>query len=527
MVLRVGRRKCFRWLLLSVLVFAPVGFVSADPCPPNLDFETDAAGHTLELGQIIDDEWAALGIEVTTHQPGEHPAMIFDSAHPTGGDRDLGSPNKTFAGSGKGSGGAAGKDGANAFGLGNVLILSEDGDADDPDDNAQGGTIIFAFAEAMAIDSVAILDIDHGEAAGTIRTFDAADALLTEVAMSPLGNNSFQTVPVATTGVHRLEVHFPRSGAIAEVNFCAAPDVESICLPTIDFETDAAGQPLTLGQRIDDEWAAFGMHVTTHKPWRFPAMIFDSSAPTGGDHDLGAPNVDFGGPGVGSGGGSGQAGENSAPLGNVLIVSEDNDASDPDDRGQGGTLAFTFDQPVFLSSLDLLDIDSNEASTITAFDGANHLIGEQQLLPLGDNSLQSLAMPLSGVRRLEVRLAKSGAVSAITFCEPDEPPPSPVCPCSEAIAEFAAFVGGQATISSCFGTLSPPNLSLDIIGELPGYVEAVASTAQTINDFFCGFFGVTEDSDDVFEFLQITQEEAEVCIAALTASAASQDVTCD
>ena len=32
-----------------------------------------------------------------------------------------------------------------------------------------------------------------------------------------------------------------------------------------------------------------------------PAMIFDSSNPTGDDDDLGTPNEDFGGPGVGKG----------------------------------------------------------------------------------------------------------------------------------------------------------------------------------------------------------------------------------
>ena len=45
--------------------------------------------------------------------------MIFDTANPTGGDSDLASDT-----------------------LGNVLILSEDGDSTNPDDNDTGGILV-------------------------------------------------------------------------------------------------------------------------------------------------------------------------------------------------------------------------------------------------------------------------------------------------------------------------------------------------------------------------------------------------
>ena len=57
--------------------------------------------------------------------------LIFDTAHPTGGDYDLRTP-------GSGSG--------NTSALGNVLIISEDGDESDPDDDENGGTMVFEFA---------------------------------------------------------------------------------------------------------------------------------------------------------------------------------------------------------------------------------------------------------------------------------------------------------------------------------------------------------------------------------------------
>ncbi|MCJ7548509.1 MAG: hypothetical protein MUQ30_02365, partial [Anaerolineae bacterium] len=69
------------------------------------------------------------------------------------------------------------------------------------------------------------------------------------------------------------------------------------CSWVLDFESDASGNKLSRGQVIDDEWALFGIHITTDNPTSHPAMIFDSTQPTGYDWDLGSPNEDFGGPG--------------------------------------------------------------------------------------------------------------------------------------------------------------------------------------------------------------------------------------
>ena len=61
-----------------------------------------------------------------------HPnvCISFDSGNPTGGDRDLGTPNQAFGGPGVGSGGEPGMPGENNTALHNVLIIAEDvGDA--------------------------------------------------------------------------------------------------------------------------------------------------------------------------------------------------------------------------------------------------------------------------------------------------------------------------------------------------------------------------------------------------------------
>ncbi|MEL7038855.1 MAG: cadherin repeat domain-containing protein, partial [Cyanobacteria bacterium J06592_8] len=74
--------------------------------PNKLDFEADADGNRLEAGRVIDNEFLGAGITVRTNNP-DKPAMIFDTANPTGGDDDLG----------------------NFPELGKVLIISEDGDS--------------------------------------------------------------------------------------------------------------------------------------------------------------------------------------------------------------------------------------------------------------------------------------------------------------------------------------------------------------------------------------------------------------
>ena len=78
---------------------------------------------------------------------------------------------------------------------------------------------------------------------------------------------------------------------------------QTIC---IDFDEPFVRE----GDVIREQYSSYGFKVSTQNYWGFdnphhPAVIFNSSQPTGGDYDLGSPNVEFGGPGLGSGGGPG------------------------------------------------------------------------------------------------------------------------------------------------------------------------------------------------------------------------------
>jgi choice-of-anchor A domain-containing protein len=106
-------------------------------------------------------------------------------------------------------------------------------------------------------------------------------------------------------------------------------------------------------------------------------------------------------------------------LGKLLIVAERNNSSDPDDNSNGGSLIFTFDYPVRIDEVQIVDIDDVEASgTVKAYSDAAGatLIATGKMLGLGDNSLQTVAVNARGVRRLEVKFAKSGGLAAVTSC---------------------------------------------------------------------------------------------------------------
>jgi hypothetical protein len=207
------------------------------------------------------------------------------------------------------------------------------------------------------------------------------------------------------------------------------------CPPSIDFETDATGLiPLVPGEIIDDTnqpWAIEGILLSTDDPVNRPLMIFDTSFPTGGDPDLGTPNELFTippdfivpGPGIGNGGKS-----NQIPRGQVLIISEDGDPSDPDDADFPGLMRFDFDPPVELTEIRVLDIDGNEGGgTATAYDDVGNVILTRPLLPLGNNSFQVVQFLRKDVSRLEIHFVSSAALTAVIFCEdicilPPEPP---------------------------------------------------------------------------------------------------------
>jgi broad specificity phosphatase PhoE len=209
----------------------------------------------------------------------------------------------------------------------------------------------------------------------------------------------------------------------------------------IDFDS-VDGEPLTAGTLITDQFPDL-IISTPDSP--YGAMIFDSANPTGGDTDLLAPE-----------------------LGNVLIISEDGDSSDPDDNAGGGVLSFEWDEPVSLGSIGLLDIDLYETEgEVQLFDGAGEVIETISIPALGDNSFQELTIGVNNAARMDVILAGSGAVTQVSYSTAAEngssfegwnpsdafnlvtPPPTyegELSPGEQANADFVDQLEGQALL---------------------------------------------------------------------------------
>jgi hypothetical protein len=191
------------------------------------------------------------------------------------------------------------------------------------------------------------------------------------------------------------------------------------------------------------------------------AMIFDSSAPTGGDWDLGTPNQDFGGPGLGNGGKKGSLYENSTSLGKLLIITENFASNNPSDaRLPKATLAFDFSalKSATVYSMYMLDVESKEtAVSVRFFDAENRLIDSQFTLPkVGDNGVTNFLFGEDGVKgvvKMQVTLNGSGAVDNIAFM-------------SEGAAERGCtYAVGYWKTNSKYGPVKPRSSTWSLVGE--------------------------------------------------------------
>ncbi len=169
---------------------------------PSFDGKLDF--NDLSAGDVVGGQYAGNGVTISSGTDGK-PVMIFDTANPTGGDHDLATGN-----------------------LGNVLIISEDGDSSDPDDNAGGGTFIFDFDAPASVESLGFLDIEHG---AWIKLYDADGNLIGQIDTAATADNGQLTQHIGVDGVSRMEVIIAGSGAI-----------DNLCYKLDGTEGDAADQ---------------------------------------------------------------------------------------------------------------------------------------------------------------------------------------------------------------------------------------------------------------------------------------------
>ncbi len=193
----------------------------------------------------------------------------------------------------------------------------------------------------------------------------------------------------------------------------------------IDFETGADGSVLasgTWGASVEDAYSDWGVAISVANyngsSTSTGLALFDSESPTGNDWDLGTSNEDWGGPGDGSGGED----TNFFERGNVLIHAEDLGDSngdglldDPDDEASGATFTFEFDEEVCLKSITLIDVESSENGYLYAYDASGSTVLSQQIIGLGNNSIQIVDPDVCGVTEVVFEMCGSGAIDELYF----------------------------------------------------------------------------------------------------------------
>jgi hypothetical protein len=224
------RTAPFTALIASLCLpsLALAGAPAPAQCPMVLDFDFDAAGQAILAGQDVSNAYSAWGIDLIvwtamSMNPSDLGLPIaFDSANPTGGDWDLGTPNQSYGGPGVGVGGAT-----NTYPLGNLLISAEnttdannDGYVDVPDDDAGGAWFEFFFDQPTCLFSMTVIDIDAGETPPDLVVYDAAGNQLEWIDYSTTGNNGVETRSFGICGADHIMVDVYSSGAIDNLVLC-------------------------------------------------------------------------------------------------------------------------------------------------------------------------------------------------------------------------------------------------------------------------------------------------------------------
>lgn len=196
----------------------------------------------------------------------------------------------------------------------------------------------------------------------------------------------------------------------------------------IDFEEFDAGD-------VVKELYLSGVNITVNSTLvqGLPsAMVFDTLNPTGNDWDLAGPFSDV-------------RGGADLIVGNVLIISEDQDASDPDDRARGGFFEFNFDVPVTLEDVAVFDINRKKGIKITLFgeQGEIATIYNDYIGP--DNSFERVNLTRTGVVRAVFELKGSGAIGELAF---SYNPPIPI--------PGSAIIFGTGLFAALFGSRLKP-----------------------------------------------------------------------
>ena len=192
----------------------------------------------------------------------------------------------------------------------------------------------------------------------------------------------------------------------------------------LDWEIDCSGNPFDEGFYVTpDAYDCIGVTITNNSS--LPIVLFNSSAPTGGDTDLGTPSSNC--PSC-TGSCPGQSNNANGGLTNcvdqgLVMITEENPSDNngdglednPDDYFESD-YTFSFAAPVTISTLDFID-DSMGEIVFTYSNGSTSTV---PLLGGLDNDVYSQVFSESDVISMQIILTTSGAISLANFCYDEE-----------------------------------------------------------------------------------------------------------
>lgn len=200
--------------------------------------------------------------------------------------------------------------------------------------------------------------------------------------------------------------------------------------PLIDANGNIVeGNDVDAGDYISDQYQqAFGLDMSSTGGLLPYPRVFDSANPNPKDLDLGTPNGDFGGPGRGEGGRAGTPGANAEPLGNILIIQENDpaeigdDTDNPNDKRGGGTIDFEWADPVsYIQDVGIIDIETWDGVSSVDVWYYTEIGGPEQYQKIimdgtGNNGVLTVDVNLPNVKRLRVVFETSGGITFVNFC---------------------------------------------------------------------------------------------------------------
>jgi hypothetical protein len=358
--------------------FTPVTALLLNAVPAErIDFSYAPPCELVVNGEVLRDQWADVGVHIlvdTSHPTNEPAAIALDSGAPDA-EADLATP-----GSGVG----------NTVPRGNLLVIEGDGGgAEDA-----GGLVVFDFDRPTYLDRITLIDVDTPDS--YMRCYDGPN-MVAEMDIPVVGDNSAQTLGFPLIPVTRLSIGLKSAAGIAELSFLP-------CAERVDFDHTMTGIPLGLveGEVVRDQMRGlYGMRVLadTHHPTNdgvAVALRSKNDEDTCDRLNLGvaADPTDTDGDGV-------LDGASAEPLGGVIVLD--------------------FDFDVTWRSASVRDVDDGEVSFFVAEDANGSFLGVFPLTVGSNNSVQTVAPDLSGVRRIRLNLGGDGALVALEYCADDQP----------------------------------------------------------------------------------------------------------